>query len=223
MGSHENEQMARDTIENEILKIIAAANPKHSIEYEIQVASGSFPIDGYTSVYQAVQNVVVKLVPMYSNAESSVLINSHYDSVPSSNGAGDAIIMISVMLETLRVLSQSNLVFRNSFIFLFNGAEENGLQGAHGFISQHKWASQVKALINLDSAGSGGKERLFQHNSKWLLNLYIKHAPHPLTIVTAQEMFDANLIPSDTDFRIFRDFGNVSGNFTTILYFFYNI
>lgn len=212
VGSNINEVVAKAIIENEIKKIIETANPKHSIEYDIQVASGSFPIEDSISVYRGIQNVVVKFVPQYANAESSVLLNSHFDSVPISDGAGDDIIMVSVMLEVLRVLSRSDLIFQNSIIFLFNGAEENGLQGSHAFVTQHKWAAQVKSFINLDSAGCGGKEILFQHNSNWLMDLYIKNAPHPLTIVTAQEMFDANLIPSDTDFRIFRDFGNLPGN-----------
>jgi len=52
--------------------------------------------------------------------------------------------MVVVMLEGLRQMSTSDTPFENGIIFLFNGAEENALQGAHGFITQHKWAANCK-------------------------------------------------------------------------------
>lgn len=112
-----------------------------------------------------------------TNPDHSLLINSHFDTVPVSTGAGDAGCMIVVMLETLRVLSQSTEPLQHSIIFLFNGAEENKLQGAHGFITQHGWAETVRAVINLDSAGNGGKEVMFQAGPghPWLLKVYNTH------------------------------------------------
>lgn len=212
-GSHTNEVLAIEFIRAQVESIMRTANAAHTIEYDIQVGSGSFPIFTMTSVYQGIQNFVVKVSPAHRQTHTALLLNSHFDSVPVSNGAGDDTIMVAVMLEVMRVLTRSNQTLEHSIVFLFNGAEENGLQGSHPFVTQHRWAANVTTFINLDSAGSGGQEMMFQMtpNSPWLLQYYRSAASHPFAIALAEEMFQANLMPSDTDFRIFWDHGKLSG------------
>lgn len=59
----------------------------------------------------------------------------------------------------------------------------------------------------------GGGEILFQSGpgDGWILNSYSKHVPHPYGLCIAEEAFQRNFIPSDTDFRIFRDFAGIPG------------
>lgn len=88
----------------------------------------------------------------------------------------------------------------------------------------------------MESVGSNGKEILFQSGPShgWLidvspfwgpymdfcltyqdsmLQMYKNAVPHPNGQVAAEELFQLGLIPSDTDFRIFRDYGHLPGNF----------
>jgi Zn-dependent M28 family amino/carboxypeptidase len=125
------------------------------------------------------------------------------------------------MLETIRVLSRDPTPLRNTIIFLFNGAEENLMQGSHGFIKGktegssnvgHRWTKDLKCFLNLESAGAGAREILFQTGpgNGWLVESYTK-VPYPWGSVVGEEIFQSGLIPSDTDFRIFRDFANIPG------------
>ncbi|KAL7988687.1 hypothetical protein Chor_007606, partial [Crotalus horridus] len=45
----------------------------------------------------------------------------------------------------------------------------------------------------------------------WLVQAYISAAKHPFGCIVAQEVFQSGVIPADTDFRIYRDFGNIPG------------
>lgn len=198
---------------DQVLDIINDKNGVHNIDIDVQVASGSFQLYTMITVYKNIQNIIVKLSPSNTTAEFSLLLNTHFDSVPISPGGGDSCTFVAVMMETLRVMSRSPTAFRHNVIFLFNGAEENGLHGSHAFITQHKWATNVKAFINMDAAGSGGREILFQSTirNQWMMNYYNRYAPHPMSTSLGEEIFQSGVIPSDTDFRIFRDYGKIPG------------
>lgn len=213
-GTYNNEVLGVDVLKKEIELIQQLAHKSQTVEMDHQIVTGGyfamFKPHGMTNMYQNVQNVVVKL---RGQSETSVLLNCHFDSVAGSPGASDDAASCCVMLEVLRIMSRQERINRHSVVFLFNGAEETPLQAAHGFVMQHKWAKSVRALLNWESVGSGGKEMLFQTGPfhPWLVKLYAQSAVHPNAQAVAEEIFQSGLIPSDTDFRIFRDFGGIVG------------
>ncbi|XP_011497152.1 PREDICTED: endoplasmic reticulum metallopeptidase 1-like [Ceratosolen solmsi marchali] len=214
-GSYENEVLAINFLTSTINDIIKKTNQNHKILIDITRHSGSFALpflDGMTHIYKNVQNVIVKLGP-HQPSKHSLLLNCHFDSFVESPGGSDNAAGCAVMLEVLRVISESTKYLKNNIIFLFNGAEENILQASHGFITQHPWAKEVKAFINLEACGAGGKELLFQAGPEnaWILEIYSQSVPYPYASSLAQEIFESGIVPGDTDFRIFRDFGKISG------------
>ena len=45
----------------------------------------------------------------------------------------------------------------------------------------------------------------------WMVDAYADGAPYPFASIVGQEIFETGFIPSDTDYRIFRDYGNLPG------------
>lgn len=72
--------------------------------------------------------------------ENAILLNAHLDSTLPSPGAADDASGVAVMLESIRVLSQTpDLQLNTALVFLFNGAEESLQDASHLFITQHAW------------------------------------------------------------------------------------
>ncbi|CAH1640024.1 unnamed protein product [Spodoptera littoralis] len=217
-GSYENEVLAVGVLVAAVKDIAAHASPHNQLELDVHTASGAFALsfmDGMNNVYRDVQNVVVRVrgVGGRATGRSALLLNCHFDTVPDSPGASDDGAGCAVLLDVLRALAAARRPLRHDAVFLFNGAEENILQASHAFITQHKWARDVRAFINIEACGAGGREVLFQAgpHDPWIVEMYASVVPHPYASSLAQELFESGLIPADTDFRIFRDFGNLSG------------
>lgn len=185
----------------------------YDIEIDKQIVSGKLNFGTNFKHYQDLVNIVIKVRPVNVKSNAALLVNSHFDSEIGSPAAGDAGVMIAVMIETFREIALDETPLYHTVIFLLNGSEENGLLASHGFITSHKWAKDVKAVINLDSAGNGGKEILFQSgpNHPWLMKYYRRSVSYPFASTIAEELFQNKFIPSDTDFRVFRDYGKIPG------------
>ncbi|XP_055714427.1 endoplasmic reticulum metallopeptidase 1-like [Phlebotomus papatasi] len=211
-GSRENEICAVNLLVkwlNEIKSI--AEDHGRNLDIDVQISNGSL-YDHNLAVYFGVKNVVARLRPGPQTPPDSLLVNAHFDTAPTSEGGGDDGSMCSVMLEVLHQLAVSKPL-NHSVIFLFNGCEEHSFRGSHAFITKHSWASSVRAFINLDSAGNGGREIVFQANPEhpWLLKHYRNSVKRPYATVIAEEIFQHDLIPSKTDYYIFTHLGKIPG------------
>ncbi|PIC45075.1 hypothetical protein B9Z55_005218 [Caenorhabditis nigoni] len=219
-GSYNCEELTRNRILKELNDIRKKNVDANGLRFDVdtQYVSGCFDIpahdtEGMNICYRNVSNVMARLGKGDKKDQISVLLNCHYDSWPTSNAGSDDLSSCALMLELIRLYSKNPHLLNHDVIFLFNGAEESSLLAAHGFITQHSWRHEIRAFINLEASGSGGRELLFQAGpaNQWLLNSYLEAAIHPHCSVIGQEVFQSGVYPGDTDFRIFRDHGRVPG------------
>ncbi|XP_020584845.1 LOW QUALITY PROTEIN: endoplasmic reticulum metallopeptidase 1 [Phalaenopsis equestris] len=168
---------------------------------------------GKTLVYSDLKHVVLRILPKYlpEAEENVVLVSSHIDTVFSTGGAGDCSSCVAVMLELARGISQWAHGFRNGIIFLFNSGEEEGLDGAHSFITQHPWRNTIRFAIDLEAMGVGGKSSIFQTSMPWGIETYANVAKYPSGQIISQDLFLSGAIKSATDFQIYKEIAGLPG------------
>ncbi|KAG0258501.1 hypothetical protein BG011_003245 [Mortierella polycephala] len=180
----------------------------------VQVDDGSHRFDFMSKVvmkmYTNMTNIIVRLSCGLECDKNSILLNAHYDTTLGSPGAADDALGVGVLMELIRILSQRPALKKNSVVFLFNGGEETLQDASHSFITSHELKDKVRAVINLEGCGTTGPEILFQANSRPMIDAY-KKVPYPHGTVLANDMFATGLILSDTDFRQFVEYGNLTG------------
>ncbi|KAJ4462416.1 putative Endoplasmic reticulum metallopeptidase 1 [Paratrimastix pyriformis] len=173
------------------------------IEIDVQSASGVWDlwIRDLAVAYTNLTNIIVRY-KANSNSTGSVLFNGHYDSTCRvSLGASDDGSAVATMMEMLHVLAHRRPALGHDLVFLFNGAEEFGLMGAHAFVTQHPWAPAVKAFVNLEAMGAGGAELLFRAGPghHWMADTFARVARRPSAAAVAQDVYALGLIKSNTD------------------------
>eukprot|EP00189_Rhodosorus_marinus_P001966 CAMPEP_0113965730 /NCGR_PEP_ID=MMETSP0011_2-20120614/7918_1 /TAXON_ID=101924 /ORGANISM="Rhodosorus marinus" /LENGTH=842 /DNA_ID=CAMNT_0000978297 /DNA_START=101 /DNA_END=2626 /DNA_ORIENTATION=+ /assembly_acc=CAM_ASM_000156 len=210
--------VAADWVWSEVNRLVALGE-EHGFKIEIERwrASGSFNMLFFGSntvfVYHDVENIALKICGLDDCSEGPFsMVNSHFDSALGSPGGSDAGGMVGVMLEVLSNLIHRGEKLAHPTIFLFNGAEEPFCIAAHAFLS-HPWWQKVAAFINLEASGAGGNNLLFRmtpgHN--WLGRVYQRAVQVPFVFSGAQDVFERKLVPSDTDYIMWSDMGNIPG------------
>ncbi|XP_010558756.1 PREDICTED: endoplasmic reticulum metallopeptidase 1 isoform X1 [Tarenaya hassleriana] len=177
-----------------------------------RMVSGLFK--GKTLAYSDLGHIIIRILPKYESdaGENAILVSSHIDTVFSTGGAGDCSSCVAVMLELARSLSQWAHGFKNSVIFLFNTGEEEGLSGAHSFITQHPLNSTIRLALDLEAMGVGGKSAIFQAGpDPWAIENFASVAKYPSGQIIGQDLFASGVIKSSTDFQVYQEVSGLSG------------
>ena len=187
--------------------LVARLRQLPGVEVEVQEVDGARPGRDRVTAY-TLRNVLVRIP---GRSREALLLSAHYDTPPGSVGAGDDAVAVASLVEIVRALAAGPRL-AHTILVVINDGEEQGLLGAHGFV-QHPWFRDVRAFVNLEGAGPHGKAILFQAGvgGGWLVSAYARSVPYPYGTVLAQDIFQSGAIPSDTDFRIYRDDGGLVG------------
>ncbi|KAL5492913.1 hypothetical protein ACEPAI_4361 [Sanghuangporus weigelae] len=189
---------------------------KLQCEVERQTGSRSHRFDIMSArlykTYVNLSNIVLRISDGTTQGkEHAVLVNAHVDSTLPSPGAADDALAVGVMLEAARMLIETpQWSPSHSIIFLFNNAEESLQDGSHLFATSHPWRESVRAVLNLEAAGTHGPTLLFQATSGAMIDAYAR-VPRPFGTIVANDVFSSGVIMSDTDFRQFELYMNVTG------------
>ncbi|MFF8609964.1 M28 family peptidase [Streptomyces sp. NPDC015346] len=168
------------------------------LQVERQRASGSYRFHDRAVDY-SVENVIAR---QPGDSDDALLVNVHVDSAMEGPGAADDGVNVGALLQAARQLAGQD--HHRTVIYLFNGGEEVGLTGADAF-TRHPWAADVRWFLNLEAVGSGGLPILFQagQDDGRLIEL-AGNTERPYGSVLGQWLFQAGLINSDTDARVWR-------------------
>lgn len=132
-----------------------------------------------------------------------ILLVSHYDSVPTGPGAGDASAPVAAILEALRALGDDP-AGRDLGVLITDG-EEAGLLGAKAFAERHPWMNGVELVLNFEARGNTGVPWMFETGAgaSRLVRVFREAVPRPFANSLSTAIY--RRMPNDTDYSIFRD------------------
>lgn len=164
-----------------------------------------------TDSKEDLQNIYAEIK---GKSDSYIMLVTHYDSSRAkkeryaekdgSFGAADAGYALSTILETIRVIKESDTELVNGIKILITDGEEYGLLGAKQAVKEKEIFEGVNYLINLEARGTKGPAIMFETspNNAPILDLY-EYSEKPFSYSITPEIY--RLLPNGTDFTVFLD------------------
>lgn len=176
---------------------------------EVQTATVATANPSGLRTFAIVNNIVARIPG--SASTGAIMLVAHYDSVPSSPGAGDDSAAVAAILETVRAL-KSGPPLRNDLIVLFTDGEELGALGAKAFVKNYPALREAKVALNFEMLGDYGPVLMLQtsRNNAWLIRAL---ATTPFPCASSLEPTDYWHAPSDGDPSVFLRAGIAGMNF----------
>ncbi|WP_051704129.1 M28 family peptidase [Glycomyces sp. NRRL B-16210] len=195
---------AKERVRDHLVAELAALGFDVEVQTELARDGGAG-----TAYFGLVENIVATLPG--TDATGTVLLVSHYDSVPSGPGAADAASGVAAVVETARAL-QLEGPHRNDLVVLLTDGEEMGLFGAEAYARSHPAGEEPTVVINLEARGVSGPSLMFEtsRDNAALIEMFAEAAPHPHGDSSAIEAY--RQLPNDTDFTRFHEAGYIGLN-----------
>lgn len=199
-GSVETQSFIKNTLSNEGIKV-------EELNSFVDHSEFGPPLDTGTPA-----NI---LASIKGKTEDSILIVGHYDSVPSSKGAGDNGLAVANMLQVAIEQSKEPKP-NNNILFLFTDGEEIGLLGAKSFYENHFSEYNIQSIINLEGRGNSGVPILFETTDQSLeiIKDYTAKSDFAVTSSFFSEVY--KLLPFNSDFTVFKNEVKVGFNLAFI-------
>ncbi|MEZ4236672.1 MAG: M28 family peptidase [Myxococcota bacterium] len=142
----------------------------------------------------AVDNVLARLP---GERPEAVLLAAHFDSAPGSPGASDDGAAVAALVTLLQDRAAGPRRFTT--IVALDGSEEEMSLGAWA-LRDHPWLRDVRAVVNLDAVGAGGRPLLLRApTDRRLLRAY-RAVPRPWAVSLAPDLLRAGWLPFRTDY-----------------------
>lgn len=180
-------------------------------------------IYGYDDIYEKRSNSNVDIENIYAEikgkSDSYIMLATHYDSSHAkkeryaeqdgSLGAADAGYALSTILETLRVIKESDVQLENGIKILLTDGEEYGLLGAKEAVKESEVLEGVNYVVNIEARGTKGPAIMFETspNNTPVIDLY-EYSEKPFSYSITPEIY--RLLPNATDFTVFLE-NNLTG------------